>query len=136
MCLLGVWGVHVRVCVCLCVCVCICVRAPACACVRALNIKAGRVNEKAYRMGGKATITSDLRLGASEVPRRLKRYLRTQSRGHHTVDRLEEKGVERGSARRSYLRGRERAIVSQMNIGTLSKATSESRTGSYMRISP
>ena len=30
--------------------------------------------------------------------------------------------VERGSARRSSLKGRERAIVNQTNIGTVSKA--------------
>ena len=39
------------------------------------------------------------------------------------IDRLEEGGVGRGSARRSSLKGRERAIVSQTNIGTVSKAT-------------
>ena len=31
--------------------------------------------------------------------------------------------MERGSARRSSLKGRERAIVNQTNIGTVSKAT-------------
>ena len=36
---------------------------------------------------------------------------------------LEERGVERGSARRSSLKRRERAIVNQTNIGTVSKAT-------------
>ena len=36
---------------------------------------------------------------------------------------LEERGVERGSARQSSLRGRERVIVSQTNIGTISKPT-------------
>ena len=45
-------------------------------------------------------------------------YLRAQSQGHHTIDcRVEERGVERRSARRSSLKGRERAIVSQTNIG-------------------
>ena len=58
-----------------------------------------------------------------KMMRSLKHYLRTQSQGHHTIDRLEERGVERGSARRSSLKGRERAIVSQTNIGTVSKAT-------------
>ena len=33
-------------------------------------------------------------------------------------DRLEERGVERGSARRSCLKGPERAIVNQTNTGT------------------
>ena len=62
-------------------------------------------------------------LGRSEVLRSLRHYLRSQSQGHHNIDRLEESGVERGSARRSSLKGRERAIVNQTNIGTVSKAT-------------
>ena len=33
-------------------------------------------------------------------------YLRAQSRGHHTLDRLEERDVERGCSQRSALRGR------------------------------
>ena len=41
---------------------------------------------------------------------------------HHTIDRLEERGVGRGSARRSSLKGREKAMVSQTNIGTVSEA--------------
>ena len=43
----------------------------------------------------------------------------------HSLQSAEERGVERGSARRSSLKGRERAIVSQTNIGTVSKATLE-----------
>ena len=61
--------------------------------------------------------TSGLLLGRSEVLRSLRHYLRAQSQEHHTTDRLEEVGVERGSARRPPLKGRERAIVSQTNIG-------------------
>ena len=49
--------------------------------------------------------------------------LRAQNQGHHTIDRLEERGVEGKSARRSSFKGRERAIVNQTNIGTVSKAT-------------
>ena len=41
-----------------------------------------------------------------------------ESQGRHTIDRTEEKGVERESARRS-LKGRKRAIVNQTNIGTV-----------------
>ena len=41
---------------------------------------------------------------------------------HFNNDKKEERGVERGSARRSSLKGRARAIVSQTNIGTVSKA--------------
>ena len=50
-------------------------------------------------------------------------YLRAQSQGNRTIDRLEERGVERGSARRYSLKGRERAIVHQTNTGSVSKAT-------------
>ena len=39
------------------------------------------------------------------------------------IDRLEERDVGRGSARRSSLKGRGRAIASQTNIGTVAKAT-------------
>ena len=71
----------------------------------------------------------------AEVLRSLRHWLRAQSRGHHTIDRLEERGVERESARRSSLKGRERAIVNQKKIGTVSKATlgkmSEGRDGAH-----
>ena len=96
-------------------------------------------NDRADRLAGKATLTGGLRLERSEVLRSLRLYLRTQSQGHHTVDRLEERGVERGSARRSSLKGRERAIVNQTNIGTVSKATlgktSDSQGGVHMGFS-
>ena len=80
-------------------------------------------NDRADRLAGKATTTSGLRLGRSAVLRSLKHYLRAHSLGHHTIDRLEERGVERGGdALRSSLKGRERAIVSQTNTETVSKA--------------
>ena len=78
---------------------------------------------EADRLEGKATLTSDLLLGRSEVLRSLRHHLRAQSQGHHTIDRLEERGMERGIARRPSLKGREKAIVGQTNIGTVSKAT-------------
>ena len=40
----------------------------------------------------------------SEVLRSLRYYLRAQSQGHHTIDHLEERGVERGSAIWSFLK--------------------------------
>ena len=94
-------------------------------------------NDRADRLAGKATLTSGLLPGRSEVLRSLSHYLRAQSQGRHTNDRLEERGVERGSARRSSLKGRERVvIVNQTNIGTVSKATlgktSERRGGAHM----
>ena len=75
-------------------------------------------NDRADRLAGKATLTSGLRLGRFEVLRSLRHYLRAQSQGHHTIDRLEERGVESGSATRSPLKERERAFVNQTNIGT------------------
>ena len=75
-------------------------------------------NDRADRLAGKAVLTSGLLLGRSEM---LRSYLRAQSR-HHTIGRLEERDVERGSARRSSLKGRERAIVNQTNIGSVLKA--------------
>ena len=80
-------------------------------------------NDQADRMASKATLTSGLLFGRSEVLRSLRHYLQAQSQGHHTIDRLEERGVERRSARRSFLKGREKATVNQTNIGTVSKAT-------------
>ena len=75
----------------------------------------------------------------SEVLRTLRHDPRAQSQGHHTVGRLEERGVDRGSSRRPSLKGRERAIVNQTNIGTVSKATlgetSERRDGEHMGFS-
>ena len=80
-------------------------------------------NDRADRLAGKVTLTNGLLLESSEVLRSLRHYLRTQSQEHHTVDRLEEKGVDKGSARRSSMKGRERANVSQMNTGKVSKVT-------------
>ena len=80
-------------------------------------------NDQADRMASKATLRSGLLFGRSEVLRSLRHYLLAQSQGHHTIDRLEERGVERGSARRFSLKEREEAIVSQTNIGTVSKVT-------------
>ena len=79
-------------------------------------------NDRTDRLAGKATLTSGLLLGKSEVMRNLRHYLRAQSRGHHTIDRLEERGVERGSTRRCSLKVQERVTVNQTNIGTVLKA--------------
>ena len=45
-----------------------------------------------------------------------------QSQERHIIDRLEDRGVERGSPRLPSLNRRKRAIVNQTNIGTVSKA--------------
>ena len=86
-------------------------------------------NDRADRLAGKATLTSGLFLGRFEVLRSLRHYLRAQSQGHHTTDRLEalkEASSLKASllqaingvmslARRSSLKGRERVIVNQTN---------------------
>ena len=59
----------------------------------------------------------------SQVWRSLRYYLRAQSQGRHTIDRLDDKDTERGNTWRSFLKGRERVIVSQTHIGTVSNAT-------------
>ena len=83
-------------------------------------------NDRADRLAGKATPTSGLLLRRSGVLKSLRHYLRAQSQGHHAItNRLEERGMERGSARRSSMKGQERAIINQTvqtDIGTVSKA--------------
>ena len=56
-------------------------------------------NDRADRLTGKATITNGLRLGRFELLRSSRHYLQAQSQGHLTIDHMEERGVERGSAR-------------------------------------
>ena len=84
----------------------------------------GKWLSRADRPAGKATISSGLCLGRSEMLRSLKHYLRAQSwlcadQGRRTIDRLEKRGVERGSA----LKGREIATLNETTTGTVSKAT-------------
>ena len=52
-------------------------------------------NDRAERLAGRTTITSGLRLETSVVLRSLRHYLPAQSHGHHTIDHLEERGVEK-----------------------------------------
>ena len=82
-----------------------------------------RGNERADSLARKAAITRGLRLGKSEVLGRLRRRLQVQSQAHYIIERLEERGIGRGSARRSTLKGRDRAIFNQTNIGHVSKET-------------
>ena len=79
--------------------------------------------DRADRLSGKTTIANGLRHLKSEVFRSLRHYLRAQSQELRTVGRLEERGVERGSVRRSLLKGRETTTISQTNNGTVSAAT-------------
>ena len=52
-------------------------------------------NDRADRLAGKATLTSGLLLRRSEMLRSLRHYQQAQSEGHHAIDRLAERGVER-----------------------------------------
>ena len=83
----------------------------------------GHAEVKENDRAGKATLAGSLLLGRSEVLKSLRHYLRVQSQGHHTIDRPEERVVERGSDRRSSWRVRYRAIDSRTNTETVSKAT-------------
>ena len=62
-------------------------------------------NDRADRLVGKATLASGLLLGRSKVLRSLRHYLQAQSQGHHTINHLEERGIQKGSARQSSLKG-------------------------------
>ena len=46
-----------------------------------------------------------------------------QSQEHHTNIARRREALKKGSARRSFLNGRERAIVNETNVGSVSKAT-------------
>ena len=80
-------------------------------------------NEQADRLASTADITSGLQLGRAEVLRGLRIFLNTDKPEHHSTDCLKKRGVEKGSGRHSTLRGRERSVFNQANIGTVSRAT-------------
>ena len=102
----------VRACVRACVCVRGCVRARACACVRAC-----------VRACVCVCVCVCVCACACVYVRGVQTQPAGTKPGHRTIDRLEETGVGRGRARRSSLKRRERAIVNQTNVGTVSKAT-------------
>ena len=79
-------------------------------------------NERADRLVSTANITSGLQLGRAEVLRGLRNFLSTDKPEHYSIDRLKERGVEKGSGRHSTLQGRERSVFNQTNIGTVSRA--------------
>ena len=57
------------------------------------------------------------------VLKSLRHHLRPQSQGYYTISHQEERGVRDEALDDLPLKGRERAIVNQMNIGTVSEAT-------------
>ena len=52
-----------------------------------------------------AEITSALQLGRAEVLRGLRNFLNRDRPEHHSIDRLKDRGVEKGSSRHSTLQG-------------------------------
>ena len=107
---------------CVCVCVCVCVFACVCVCVRARARACVCVCVCVCDCAYPYIIISFCLFVSLTLLRSLRHYQRAQSQRRHTVDRQEERGGEKRNARRSSLKGRERAIVNQTNIGTVSKA--------------
>ena len=62
-------------------------------------------NERADRLASTADITSGLQLGRAELLRGSRNFLSTDKPEHHSIDRLKERGVEKGSGRHSTLQG-------------------------------
>ena len=58
-------------------------------------------NERADRLASTADVTSGLQLGRAEVLRGLRNFFNMDRPEHHNIDRLRERGVERGSSRHS-----------------------------------
>ena len=80
-------------------------------------------NKRADRLASTANITLGLQLRRTGVLRGLGNFLNMDKPEHHSIDRLKERGVEKGSGRRSTLRGWGRSVFYQTNIGTVSRAT-------------
>ena len=70
-------------------------------------------NEWAHRLASITDITSGLQLGRAEVLRGLRNFLNMGRPEHHSIDRLKEKGVDKGSGQHSTLRGWERSVFNQ-----------------------
>ena len=69
-------------------------------------------NDRAHRVVETVTITDGLHLRRYEVLRSLRHYLWATTRmAYRTITRLEQRGVEKESTRRSSLELQERAIV-------------------------
>ena len=79
-------------------------------------------NDRADRLASTTDITSGLQLGRAEVLRDLRNFLNMDRPEHHSIHRLKERGVEKGSGRHFTLQGRERSVFNQTNIGTVSRA--------------
>ena len=61
-----------------------------------------------HQHGGTQYCTANV-LRSSEVLRSLRHYLLAQSQGHHSLNHLEERGIERGSVQQASLTGWEKS---------------------------
>ena len=75
------------------------------------------------RLASTAVITSGLQLGRAEVLRGLRDFLKVDRPEHHSIDRLKERGVEKGSGRHSAHRGQEQSVFNQTDTGIVSRET-------------
>ena len=80
-------------------------------------------NEQADRLASTADIIYGLQLGRAEVLRGLRNFLNMDRPEHHCIDRLKERGVEKGSGQHSILQGWEWSVFNHTNIGTVWRAT-------------
>ena len=79
--------------------------------------------EWADRLASTADNTFGLQLAMAEVLKAFWNCLNMDRPKHHIIDRLMERGVEKGSDRHSTFQGQERSVFNQTNTGAVSKAT-------------
>ena len=79
--------------------------------------------QRADRLASTADITSGLQLGRADALKSLRSFLNMDRPEHHSIDRLKERGVEKGSGQHSTLQDRERSVFNQANIGTVLRTT-------------
>ena len=82
-------------------------------------------NGQADILASTADITSGLQLGRAEVLRGLRNFPNMNRPEQHSIDRLKERGVDKGSSRQSAFQGREWSVFNHTNTGTVSRATLE-----------
>ena len=81
-------------------------------------------------------VLKGLQLGRADVLRGLRNFLNMDRPEHHSIDRLKERGVEKGSGRHSTLQGRERSVKPgkywhcfEGNLGETVERQGEARMG-------
>ena len=62
-------------------------------------------NERTDRLASSADVTSGLQLSRADNLRGLRNFLNMDRPEHHSIDRLKERGVEKGSGRHSTVQG-------------------------------